>query len=122
MSDDWVSADEGPTQAAQPKGLWTVTQKSVIRTFADEWNADGADRNVILPTIVAALLALSEPPIMPNMGSVCRDSAFQRYCTDCSHLASERLPSKQLSATEGNQSRQEAKRPSSHPVHPEEGS
>lgn len=70
MSDEWVSADEGPPEAPQQKGIWTAPQKTVIRGFAEEWNAEAADRKAILPTIVAALLALPEPPKVQNMGSV----------------------------------------------------
>lgn len=70
MTDDWVSADEDPAQVPQQRGIWTASQKTVIRSFAGQWNAEAADRKAILPNIVTALLALPEPPTLQNMGLV----------------------------------------------------
>lgn len=70
MTDDWVSADEGPAEVPQQRGIWTASQKICIRSFAEEWNNEAADRKLILPKIVTALLALSEPPTVQNMGLV----------------------------------------------------
>lgn len=70
MSDEWASDDEDITQVPQQRGIWTASQKVVIRSFAEKWNTEAADRKTILPNIVAALLALPDPPTVQNMGSV----------------------------------------------------
>lgn len=71
MTEDWVSDDEGPAEVHYQKGIWTASQRSCIRSFAEQWNTEAADRKSILPNIVTALLALPEPPTMQNISSVC---------------------------------------------------
>lgn len=53
-----------PVLVTQPQSKWTTAQKVCIREFASEWNAEGADRTVILPKIVEALNTLEVCPSM----------------------------------------------------------
>lgn len=73
MDDEWEN-DDAPSQTFQKQGKWSSSQKVCIRSFSEQWNTKDADRKVILPTIVTALLALPDPPTLQNLGSVCRST------------------------------------------------